>query len=607
MTPRSDLLPAVPIYVLVSVVPESFGGLTTAALQRSSAFADVDERNIEVLTKHHEMIDPVLRTQQLQETGAISKNVRIRNAWFELRNLEDGDLLSVPTELVPSIPSDDHALHPDGQATVSRTATDGTVLQTDHFRPDGTRAISDRRDVHEMGTPGGRLITLFSRNGRAVAQWRNLKQMYHAWMDIVVGDEEAILIIDSAPTGGLFYDYQRENVTMVQCIHTHHIRQMHRDARKKNTPDIMRLLTHLDWFDFVSILTQRQEIDLSEAGVISNNSIVLPNMLVDPPRGPDGMNDRARGVIVGRQAAVKRLDHAIKAIGIAAEHNPDLYVDMYGHGAQSDKLAALIERLGLGARMTQHGYDPRGKDQFKGASFTILCSRYEGFGLVLLEAMSAGCIPIAYDVEFGPSDLITDGINGFLVPEGDINALATMVIKISTMGEEEAARMRQAAMRRARDFSPENVTRQWGRALADARRSPRKLRERSIAASLASISRSDDGVSLTADVSGDGAVEDTSVMVGWISRDLDVYGRVEGAVSIGDNGLHIDAKVGSERLESIESGTVLDIYIDVLGTDFWSRTRIRSIGIPMPEPREGFSPYTTVGGNLSITWSTAEG
>lgn len=594
------LLPAVPIYVLVSVVPESFGGLTTAALQRSSAFADLDQRNIEVLTKSDEMIDPELRTRQLQEKGQISHKVNIRNVWFELERMSEDDLVKVSTELEPRVPSDDHTLESNGQRVVRRTAADGSVLQTDRFRRDGTCVISDRRDLAEKGKRGGRLVTLFTREGRAVAQWRSLKQMYQSWMDMVIGGEESILIIDSAPTGGLFYDYQRDNVTMVQCIHTHHLRQMHRDVRSKNTVDVMRLLTHLDWFDAVAVLTRGQNEDFIESGVIATNSVVLPNMLVDPPRGEAAGHDRSRGVIVGRHASVKRLDHALTAIAIAADTAPDLYVDLYGHGAQSDKLATLTEQLGLGARVTQHGYDPRGKEQFKNASFTILCSKYEGFGLVLLEAMFGGCIPIAYDIEFGPSDLITDGVDGFLVPDGDVDALAAAIAKLHAMDEKQVARMRRAAIRRAREFSPKNVTKRWGSTLAEVRERRRTLRESSTTAELTSICVSDVGVRVSAEVSGDGATEDCSVMVGWIGRGREAYGRVEAQARRYGNNLHVDATIDRNRLDAIEPGAVLDIYIDVLGEESWGRSRIASANSPMPEPHMGIAPYTTVGGSLSI-------
>jgi poly(glycerol-phosphate) alpha-glucosyltransferase len=600
VTLRRGLLPDVPIYALVSVVPESLGGLTTAALQRSSGFADVDRRRIEVLTKSDAMIDPAVRTRQLQTAGQLSSGVRLRNVWFELMDLADEDLHAVPTPQEPVVPSDDVAVASEGDAVATRTAPDGSVLQTDHLRSDGTRAISDRRDVRERGTRGGRLITLFARDGRPAAQWTSLREMYVSWVDMVIGGRESILIIDSAPTGGLFFDYQRDHVTTVQCIHTHHLRQMRQDARVKNTVDVMRMLTHLDWFDGVAVLTGGQLRGLEAAGVVGDNGTVLPNMLVDPPVGGPRGHDPSRGVIVGRQASVKRLDHAVRAIARAVEAGADVHVDMYGHGQQSDKLTALGEQLGLGAHVTQHGYDPHAKANFAQASFTLMCSKYEGFGLVLIEAMSVGCIPIAYDVEYGPGDLITHGVDGFLVPDGDIEALGDAIAALRTMDDAELMRMRRAAIRRAREFSPRNVTKQWGRALRDAQARHRTLREARATATLVESVWTDSGLRLVADIAGDGTSEVQTVKLTWIGRGREAYGRVETAAAPIGSGIRIDAVIDPRRLDDVEPGAVLDISVDVLAPDTWARTRIASTPEQMPERAEGLEPYATAGGNLSI-------
>ena len=81
---RRTLLPQVPVYILVSIIPETFGGMITVALQRASAFADLDNRKIEILTKSPNMVDQDVRTQQLRRSGQMSDNVRIRNVWSDL-------------------------------------------------------------------------------------------------------------------------------------------------------------------------------------------------------------------------------------------------------------------------------------------------------------------------------------------------------------------------------------------------------------------------------------------------------------------------------------------------------------------------------------------
>jgi poly(glycerol-phosphate) alpha-glucosyltransferase len=96
----------------------------------------------------------------------------------------------------------------------------------------------------------------------------------------------------------------------------------------------------------------------------------------------------------------------------------------------------------------------------------------EGFPLVLVEAMAAGCIPIAYDVRYGPSDIITHGRNGFLVPSGDIDALAEAIRTVATMPPSRLSRMRRTARRTARRYTDVAITRRWSAELraAEARK-----------------------------------------------------------------------------------------------------------------------------------------
>jgi poly(glycerol-phosphate) alpha-glucosyltransferase len=87
---------------------------------------------------------------------------------------------------------------------------------------------------------------------------------------------------------------------------------------------------------------------------------------------------------------------------------------------------------------------------------------------VLIEAMAVGCIPIAYDVPYGPADIISHGRNGFLVPPGNVDALTDAILELQAMPPRRIARLRRNARRAASAFSDVTVTRTWARELRRA-------------------------------------------------------------------------------------------------------------------------------------------
>ena len=94
------------------------------------------------------------------------------------------------------------------------------------------------------------------------------------------------------------------------------------------------------------------------------------------------------------------------------------------------------------------------------ASMLIMTSLYEGFGNVIIEAMSCGLPVVSYACPCGPKDIITDGVDGFLVPPKDEETLAERICRLI---EDETLRCRLggAALERSKDFGIERVLKMW--------------------------------------------------------------------------------------------------------------------------------------------------
>lgn len=309
---------------------------------------------------------------------------------------------------------------------------------------------------------------LCGRDGEPVRSWGTTWSLYRYWLDrLAAGDEPCFLIADSKPVSRFIRTYRRPDRTVVHVVHGSHLAG-NIGPWGRLRPSRADVFRHLDQYDAVVFLTERQRRDAQMRFGRRPNLCVIPNSraLPDPP---DPVRPAGRGVLVGALSGLKRPEHALRAVLLARRFDRDVTLDIYGTGARRAALEQLISRAGAGDAIRVHGFRPDARERLPRASFLLLTSRSEGFGLVLLEAMGAGCIPIAYDIRYGPADLIENGRNGFLATSGNIAGLAFAILKLQRMPEAARARMRAAARHTAQQYTDDAVLELWGRELAAAR------------------------------------------------------------------------------------------------------------------------------------------
>lgn len=186
---------------------------------------------------------------------------------------------------------------------------------------------------------------------------------------------------------------------------------------------------------------------------------VLPNAVALCP--PSGADAGARRVIsVGRLSREKGFDKLLEAWSLVAPLHPDWTLDIYGRGELEDDLRRDIGRLGLAECVRLCPPTPDIEQRYLAASIYAMTSRNEGFPMVLPEAMACGLPCVSFACPCGPAEIITDGEDGYLVPPGDVRALADRLLEL--MGDEELRRrMGAAARRNIRRFAPGAVMERW--------------------------------------------------------------------------------------------------------------------------------------------------
>lgn len=161
---------------------------------------------------------------------------------------------------------------------------------------------------------------------------------------------------------------------------------------------------------------------------------------------------------VGRLHRQKGYDRLLQAF--ARLDSPGLDLVILGEGAERPALIKLASDLGLKDRVHLLGNVPDPEVWYQRAKCFVLSSRHEGWPNALMEAMACGCPVVSFDCDYGPAEIIEDGVSGLLVEEGDVALLAAAIQRVLN-DESLRDRLSTSGIRRAAMFRVEFIARCW--------------------------------------------------------------------------------------------------------------------------------------------------
>jgi glycosyltransferase involved in cell wall biosynthesis len=171
----------------------------------------------------------------------------------------------------------------------------------------------------------------------------------------------------------------------------------------------------------------------------------------------------------GRLRRQKGFDLLIRAFGPVAAAHPDWRLRICGRGRLRKDLQRLIDEEGLSDVVTLAGQAKHLGREMESASMFVLSSRFEGFPLILLEAMSKGLPVVSFDCPTGPREVIDNRRNGILVADGDVDALAAGMREVIADAEFRE-RLAAASVETVQAYSMQAIGPRWGALLDELRR-----------------------------------------------------------------------------------------------------------------------------------------
>lgn len=167
-----------------------------------------------------------------------------------------------------------------------------------------------------------------------------------------------------------------------------------------------------------------------------------------------------RVIAVGRLDYQKSFDRLIMTWEKVVQKRPDWRLDIFGQGEWKKMLQKMIDDRGLQDVVSVNAPTKNIGKEYSESSMLVMSSHYEGFPMVMVEAMACGLPAVSFDFKCGPKDIIKDGENGVIVPDGDIDALAEAMMKL--MGDDELRkRMGEEAKKVVETYSEEKVMSKW--------------------------------------------------------------------------------------------------------------------------------------------------
>ena len=191
----------------------------------------------------------------------------------------------------------------------------------------------------------------------------------------------------------------------------------------------------------------------------SKRIVIIPNFTMMQSKTNDYHSERKRIISVGRLEWQKGYNRLIDIWKIISSKYPDWELAIFGSGTLESEIKSSIKSAGL-KNITINPFTPEIHKEYSNSSIFAMSSYFEGFPLVLIEALQHGLPCIAFDCQFGPKDVIEDGQCGFIVKENDITQYAERLSKLIE-SQELRESLSTAARKRAEEYDIASIMRTW--------------------------------------------------------------------------------------------------------------------------------------------------
>lgn len=357
----------------------------------------------------------------------------------------------------------------------------GCLSYTDFYEDKGRKVVTQYYD--NSGKP---VLTYYYRGGEnnypvltmikldfqnTTILFDNLSELYAYFLDkIIEKDPKAVFINDrSEVTLDAFKIMKNKFIPKYQVFHSALTVTGRLDSDLFEVYKPIKKMLENGILSGVISSTKNEAMDAAEL-FSTKHSYAIPVTYLDKEtletRFPFENRVPGKLISVARLSSVKRLDHIIKTVAYLHEEFPFISLDIYGYedsannNATPNYLRKLVEDKHAEDYVHFCGYKNDLANVYKTADLEVLTSQFEGFAMALLEAQGYGCPVVSYDIDYGPSEIVSDGKSGKLIPPASTASLYR-VIKELLDNREKLKYFSENAQTSVEQYSFDSIKNKW--------------------------------------------------------------------------------------------------------------------------------------------------
>lgn len=275
--------------------------------------------------------------------------------------------------------------------------------------------------------------------------------------ELIKDNENNIIICDGPGSFPKMFNTTHKNVKKFGVIHVNHNKNFDDTGAIKKQEDY--IIKNADKINGVIVLTEAQKRDIKETYSVQN--IYTISNFVKVPEDRDNFTNRKIVGHISRMVSTKGLDYLLEVAEVVTQKEKNVEFHIYGEGPEKERIQKCINEKALDSNVKLLGYTSNPKQVLSGFKCVLSTSQYEGQGLSMIEAMLLKKPVIAFDIKYGPSEFIVNGINGYLVTNLDIEQMANKVLEILNNDEltrELGEKARQTIIKK---YSSDDLLKKW--------------------------------------------------------------------------------------------------------------------------------------------------